>query len=127
MHLQVGLALARNAEGSSAALGILSGMGLTPSSRGWVEEMGQLLAPEALRRAAYLANAFLLVLPAPVRCLIESSLFVRCLTCVDAWTTVQRTAEWLIHVHGICTESLARTPPKNLQKHTPTHEQSVGN
>ncbi|KAK9835901.1 hypothetical protein WJX74_010572 [Apatococcus lobatus] len=61
----VGLALARSAEGSDAALGMLSAMGLTPSSRGWVEAFGQLLAPEALRRAASWANAFLMVLPAP--------------------------------------------------------------
>ncbi len=41
-------------------------MGLTPSSRGWVEELGQLLVPDALRRLASIANAFLMVLPAQV-------------------------------------------------------------
>ncbi len=64
--LQVGLALARNSEGSNDALGSLSAMGLSPSARGWVEELGQLLVPEALRRAASIANAFLMVLPAQV-------------------------------------------------------------
>lgn len=82
-HVQVGLALARNAEGSSAALGILSAMGLTPSSRGWVEELGQLLAPEALRRSASLANAFLMVLPAPVRPVEQCCLMPECLGCIS--------------------------------------------
>ena len=63
---QVGLAFARNSAGCGDALATLAAMGLTPSSRGWVEELGQLLVPDALRRLAFIANAFLMVLPAQV-------------------------------------------------------------
>ena len=83
--LQVGLAFARNIEGCSDALEILAAMGLTPSSRGWVEELGQLLVPEALQRAASIANAFLMVLPAQVASHPPSAMLFDVLCLVAAW------------------------------------------